>query len=365
MGDGDIRAGDSPSGRLKELDGWRAVSVLAVLVYHVTSFQHPRFLTAHPHLHGVVAHGGLLGVKVFFVISGFVICRLLLREEQRFGAISLRGFYLRRAFRILPPFAAYLAAVAILRLLGWIDQPWSAFFAAAAFLYDLNLFPPSWFVGHTWSLAIEEQFYLILPSLWLLTRKPWRVHVFPALFVFLVAWNIAAVFTGPSLIVPAVTRQGFACICWGVLMAIFESRARRIGAAVPGWIVALAAAVLLVRPVRTGGLAESLYEPLFVAPAIGLLLAHSLEHRGWLHSLLCSRPMQAAGLTSYGIYLWQQLFTAPKFDYASPSGRILGYLLPLLLVLIPLSYFFLEKPAIRLGRTLAGKSTRRAPGATA
>jgi peptidoglycan/LPS O-acetylase OafA/YrhL len=98
-----------------------------------------------------------------------------------------------------------------------------------------------------------------------------------------------------------------------------------------------------------------LFYGVFVPIGIGLVLMYSLERGKWLRAVLCSKPMQAIGLTSYGIYLWQQLFTAAPDRYTA-RGAALGYLLPALLVIIPVSYFFLEKPAMRMGRALSRRA---------
>src|ERR1017187_6506457 len=95
----------SDGSRLRELDGWRAISVLLVLRQHALVHQHGRMLSHHLYLAFVEHYIGGLAVKIFFVISGFVICRLLISEERHYGAASILGFYYRRVFRILPPFA--------------------------------------------------------------------------------------------------------------------------------------------------------------------------------------------------------------------------------------------------------------------
>src|SRR5207249_7673280 len=101
------------------------------------------------------------GVTVFFVISGFLITGLLMREQGRSGQISLKRFYLRRAFRILPAFYTYILLVMACGALGLVeikkyDAVWAALFTA-----DYREQP--WVLGHSWSLAVEEQFYLLWP----------------------------------------------------------------------------------------------------------------------------------------------------------------------------------------------------------
>src|SRR5580692_5069731 len=114
---------EGAEGRLRELDGWRAISVLLVIVHHVFSWQHPEVFSSHGRLFHLFRYCGPLGVKVFFVISGFVICRLLLLEEKRYGNVSLGAFYIRRAFRILPPLYFYLSIILLLTSLGLVVSP--------------------------------------------------------------------------------------------------------------------------------------------------------------------------------------------------------------------------------------------------
>src|SRR5882672_3127641 len=104
------------TGYLPTLDGWRAIAILAVLLDHATEYSslrdHPRLLA--------FTHAGPNGVSLFFAISGFLICSRLLEEYGSFGHISLGGFYIRRACRILPPAMFYLCAIAVLSALGLI-----------------------------------------------------------------------------------------------------------------------------------------------------------------------------------------------------------------------------------------------------
>jgi peptidoglycan/LPS O-acetylase OafA/YrhL len=350
----------SPQKRIRELDGWRAISVLLVILHHLFSIQFSGLVQHTYLLWHILGLAGFLGVDAFFVISGFVICRLLISEESQYGSPSLRGFYYRRIFRILPPLYVYLAAIALLIATGLIKERWTSLAIAAAFLTDVNVFPGSWFFGQTWSLAVEEQFYLIFPTLWILSPRRWRAFIFACVFLLCFAWNLLlAVSHQVNPAVDARTRVGFACICFGVLMAVHERHVRHFAARVPRSIVSLVALTLLVHPVPHGALNESLFSASFMPPAIGLILMHSLECGGWLRSFLCSRPIQAIGITSYGIYLWQQLFTAPVslYSWEAPASP---FFLSLLCVVVPLSYFFVEKPAIRFGKMLSKSAREKA-----
>lgn len=307
----------------------------------------------------IAQYAGPLGVETFFVISGFVICRMLIAEEQKTGWVSLKGFYLRRVFRILPALWLYLVTCGVLLILGWIRDRWIAFFWAALFLFDLSRVPMSWFFGHTWSLAIEEQFYIAFPSLWIVLRKSWRSRVFLALFFLCVLWNVEAVATSPHVVLVASGPPGFAGICCGVLIAIHEKRARSIAKLVPGFIVGLGGCVLLVRPITSFDWRSAIYESLVVPPVIALVLLFSLERGELLRRFLRSRIMQAIGVASYGIYLWQQLFTA-SMDRYSKGGAAIPWLWPVLMLVVAGSYFCIEKPAIRFGQSLSKRAKQNA-----
>src|ERR1700744_4523993 len=179
--------GESGRSFRPDIEGLRAVAIVAVLLCHAGV----PFLA-----------GGYVGVDVFFVISGFLITKLLLGEMDRTGTISLRGFYARRAKRLLPLSAVLLATVGVLSMIllsplrntevaGDIVSSalyvanWH--FAAQSVDYFAQGLEPSP-VLHLWSLAIEEQFYIVWPGLILLTTWIWRRRgrsVRPVLWVVL------------------------------------------------------------------------------------------------------------------------------------------------------------------------------------
>lgn len=345
------------SGRLRELDGWRAISVLLVVLAHASS-QHLRFvgfISRIPGAFGFIRFCGPLGVKTFFVISGFVICRLLIAEEARTGRISLKAFYYRRIFRILPPLYLYLGVLCLLFFFGLIHEHWKSILYAALFLRDVHIGAQTWFSGHTWSLAVEEQFYLTFPAALVMTPRRWRNRVFLGAFLACGMWNFSLVFSGWDSFISTDIRTGFACISFGVLMALHNERARRIANAVPWLVVALVAITLALHPVGMRTWKMAVYESLFVPPAIGILLLFSLDRGPWLRALLCSKPLQAIGITSYGIYLWQELFTGVMQNYSS-AGQVIPRLLPLLFVVVPLSYILIEKPAMHYGKLLSSRT---------
>lgn len=154
--------------RFSALDGMRCVAILAVIWHH----------SVDP-LQFMLLNRGFLGVDLFFVISGFLIVTLLLREQEARGDINLRNFYIRRALRIFPPYYAILAVLAIVYGFGKPADPSSGTFFALLPIY--LFYVSNWSLSHaanlgiTWSLATEEQFYLIWPPIqkWLRGKTVW------------------------------------------------------------------------------------------------------------------------------------------------------------------------------------------------
>jgi peptidoglycan/LPS O-acetylase OafA/YrhL len=144
--------------RIDSLDGLRALAVLLVFVGHVDQRGLP---------------GGYVGVEVFFVISGYLITALLLHEQRRTGAISLRHFYVRRMLRLWPALLLFVVVVAPISALDHIGEPAADGTAALLYLTDFwaNASEHFSLLLHTWSLAVEEQFYLVWPAVLVFALK--------------------------------------------------------------------------------------------------------------------------------------------------------------------------------------------------
>jgi peptidoglycan/LPS O-acetylase OafA/YrhL len=165
-----------------ELDGLRGIAVGLVLACHLGI--QLGFPWAEPL--------GALGVQLFFALSGFLITRLLVRELDASGTIELKRFYLRRAFRIFPAFYAFLAVVALLILRGLVtDTNWRSFAAAA--LYISNIRGSSVTLGHTWSLAVEEQFYALWPLTLTLIPAVRRRRITTQIILVFFSWRAVAI----------------------------------------------------------------------------------------------------------------------------------------------------------------------------
>jgi peptidoglycan/LPS O-acetylase OafA/YrhL len=175
-----------PDRRIPALDGYRGISILFVVVGHLVNYRYG----SNPHVDSRNTASVLAdwGVALFFVISGFIITRLVLSEYHTTGKFSIRAFYIRRAFRIIPPFYFYLIFIAVVSAWGIIQQRQTDIVAAAAFTCNFP-YPQwcDWFPGHSWTLAYEQQFYLILPLLFLISGSRFGIVV-TVLFIALTAF---------------------------------------------------------------------------------------------------------------------------------------------------------------------------------
>ena len=148
---------DTQPNRIPCLDGLRAISIGLVVVSHFIG-------TLGLQINTTV---GNLGVRVFFVISGFLITSILAAEFEKTSDLNLKKFYFRRTLRIFPAYYFYIAVIFLFTVLGFYDIPMSAFLAPLTYTSNY-LFPNVWELGHTWSLSVEEQFYLLFPGIFLI-----------------------------------------------------------------------------------------------------------------------------------------------------------------------------------------------------
>ncbi|CDX22057.1 Acyltransferase 3 [Mesorhizobium sp. ORS 3324] len=343
------------SARDIQLDTLRAVAVMMVLYAH--------FLAAGD------TYFGHLGVRLFFVLSGFLITRLLLeaRDAAQFATgPALRSFYARRIIRIFPPYFAMLAVV----WLTGLEQSrstlaWHALYLSNFWYARHNDWTP-WVLGHSWSLSIEEQFYLAWPLIILLAPRRRIEAITIGVICFSLAyrlyWPIAA---NPALardLLPPASMDALAC---GALLAVRRSR----GADMPRWMQlgwpALAAAFVLVDWSDPGPAVSAwawlhwmLREVLPLVPLVAIVAACSNGLGGRLGGLAELPPLLFLGRISYGVYLYHPILLAyavkaqpwlPLNVSQQGPGRFLvaG---AATLIAASLSWVFFEKPLNSLKR---------------
>ncbi|MBY0371928.1 acyltransferase [bacterium] len=332
------------------LDGLRALAVALVLLGHTTfeNYRPKEFAS--------------LGVHLFFVLSGFLITALLLRESEATGRIDLRAFFVRRVLRIFPAYYAFLGTLAALIGLGWItDVPWYSWAASALFV--ANIWGRGTAVGHTWSLSLEEQFYLAWPTLFLLLGSSTR-RLQAAIAGILAIW---------------VLRISAIALGWSDYEtgAVYMRPWFRFDSLILGCALALA-----YTPRGTWEVRRTPFSLVWVAP---LLVAWSVWAEKFflgrvlfttVQGLLCGafllalmdlqkRPAWARvfehattrwlAALSYPLYLWQQIFL-----YPAQRGILESFVLTFGVAAI--SYYGLERPILRKRRALSEARPSPQPG---
>ena len=325
---------------IPELDGLRAIAVLLVVTGHMnTDFW--RF-----------AFGGL-GVFIFFVLSGYLITSLALREEKETGALSFAGFYIRRTFRIFPLYYIVLAVYCML-IFGLGVQPQRRPLMSANMPYYLTYLQEIPFFrgrlltfGHSWSLGIEEKFYLLWPLvafLILRRRHNWRL---PGACILAVAATFSADCIAP-----------YASILIGCALALALEKdwARKLikGAGAAGAYVSATALILvhtLLIPHWDDKFGHLVYSVLVAVSLAFVLLVRTPINRG-----LGWAPLVFVGKVSYGVYLIHHLCV--NVGEAVMHHRIIPSWLVTIILSIGIAYLLhisVERPLIRIGRKLAAK----------
>jgi peptidoglycan/LPS O-acetylase OafA/YrhL len=334
------------------LDGLRAVAILAVLGFHFP---------------GPFVDGGFLGVDLFFVLSGFLITTLLYVEWEETGAIRLGAFYGRRALRLFPALAAYLiVGLLAVHLVGDADlEQRSQTGALSAAFYVANWVRVTHGIdslgvfNHTWSLSIEEQFYLVWPvMLWMLLRSGRTSRQIAGILTLalalsvawrLVLWdggaNFGRLYNGSDTHADP--------LILGCLLAVWRRKhsVRPTTLMVAVAALALGAAVVLAR-------ADAPYMFLGVltlfALACAVLIAavDQLGSAGRLVWLLSLPPLVLIGRLSYSLYLWHYLvYQLILRTVLTPKWQLLADIV-LSFLLAFLSYTYIERPFLRLKRHL-------------
>jgi peptidoglycan/LPS O-acetylase OafA/YrhL len=341
----------------ESLDGLRALSIVAVLLYH-----------CDVPLPGLLGARGYLGVSLFFAISGFLITTLLLREKQDLGAISLRHFYARRALRLFPLYYAVLAAFCLATLafdrhseagrVFWHHLPFFMFYMNN---WVIALGTTRVIFAASWSLATEEQFYLFWPSILAAVRRTSSATIVVCLVLvwtctiqILIAHGVVDWGAVPNRIAASVPSA----ICGGCLLALalHDPRAFSRLYRLLGWrgapVVALV--LLLVLPVLPG---EANPLPLVMVALLGSVVVRP-DHA--LKGLFQNPAARHVGRVSYGIYL---LFTlvlnvgTRLFHLQSPWLRF-AWTAPVTIGLATLTYRYYETPFLRLKARFSATTPR-------
>lgn len=337
-------------GHLPSLDGLRAISVVLVVIGHLTGTRNFPSLPGI-HLLGDIAH---LGVTVFFVISGFLITSLLMKEYARNGYVSLKLFYARRALRILPASLALIGVAATLSAAGFITL--HRYDLVTALTYTINFHPErSWWLGHLWSLAVEEQFYLLWPFAFAMLggRRSLTVALLAiamgpmaraASWYFLrgTIWRDAPMF-------PMVADS----LAIGCVLALqrrwFEQQSWYVGLFRPQWSLLLIGILFLFNRMHRYSVV-SIVGTTLINVCLAILIHRSMVRANDLFGRCLNwKPVVFVGVFSYSLYVWQQLFlnrASGAWVNAFPQNLFFAIAAGLA------SYLLLEKPLMSFRQRL-------------
>ncbi len=337
-----------------DIDGLRAFAILSVLIFHLN----PSWL-----------YGGFIGVDVFFVISGYLITRIIIRENQQ-ERFSFVNFYARRVKRIFPVLFFVLAVVAVIAVLSFPEVIYKTF--VTTFQYASAQFSNFFFAKeidyfaegndlqpllHTWSLAVEEQFYLVWPFLiflcYKLTKKPVRnsiLSVFFAVMTLSFFMGYVLAYTAPKYaFYMFFTRAWEFCIggifALDLIPNIKNKRANNL-TAVFGFVLMIASFIFI----REG---VDFVKGAVIVPVVGagLIIYTAQQDETWISRMLSFKPVVYIGLISYSMYLWHWpviVFYKQLFEVKELSYGISLILVVITVILSLISYYLIEQPARKM-----------------
>ena len=357
---------------LPTLDGWRTVAIALVLFAHASE----SLLNAIPiHLLTDLAglkRVGLIGVQLFFGLSGFLITTKLLDEEARHGRISLPAFYIRRSFRILPAALVFLSVIGLLSVAGLLNITVGRWFSTVFFAANYSWAEHSWYVGHFWSLAVEEHFYFLWPAAFLFLRaSSLRLALVVSLALAIALWRAldfkfqltgasAAVFWGRT----DIQADG---ILWGVSIAllyadpVWKGRLSQFFTAAANWpLLCLLLLALEAAPELNWKLSFLLISVKAILMPL-LILGTLIQSSNWPGRFLETPALRWVGRLSYSLYLWQQLFLVWSEDRVPGLAwlQIFPFNLLAVIACATLSLLLVETPLVALGHRVAKRVQRR------
>ena len=340
------------------LDGLRAVAILLVILSHA---------------HAPMFDGAFFGVDLFFVLSGYLITALLLKEMQATGRIDFWQFYRRRFYRLMPPLALFLAAYALIAPLVWpeLEDVYTDSLVSLLYLadYGIAFFDSPDTLLHMWSLSVEEHFYLVWPValLWLARRASpgqlWRSIA--VLFVLGWAWRVLWVLSGQEFyaVFFRFDTRTTGLLLGSLLAALVSDQPpllARLQQMLPR-LMWVPLAVPLLMALEWGDMGPLVWGLTVVEVAALVVLLAVLPGKGLIYDMLSAPSLVTIGKLSYGIYLWHYpVVRWLRAEFAWPVAVVLGFVLST--ALAALSFYTIERWALRRRDAMPPRS--RTPAAT-
>jgi len=331
-------------GRVKSLDGFRGIAIVLVVAAHLFGGVIPQNRPFASWTRGWVAGGGFVGVQMFFVLSGYLITGILLRELDSRGALNLLGFWFRRIRRLYPALLAVVFVYAgyaflVQHTIGGslgrhtivigaptLNDARAEVLNTLTYTMNLQLFGPGGWLGHTWSLAVEEQFYLLWPIVllagWLIARRP-AILAFAATGIILTIVGRQTTGMSPDRVYEVLRWDA---LLLGCALAVIVPRPIRFRGQNLLGIVGLA--VIILYSARQFDFAPQSYT--IVAAGAGAALVAALRWNWLAHPLL-----RYFGRISYSLYLWHVLLL--RFAWPGPVSFVVS------IAAADLSYRYVER----------------------
>lgn len=328
--------------QIPSLNGLRAISIVCVIISHIEL----------KNLHFKDAPGGQIGVNIFFIISGFLITLLLLKEQSSTGTVSLRNFYIRRSLRIFPVYYFLLLVYFVLQCFNVLQISTTSWIAALTYTkYFFIGGKFDWETGHTWSLSVEEHFYLIWPLVFVYLKNSRKIFAIVVIAII----PFVRLFTDVSVLHLFTRADALMVGCLFALyygdIVVFTKARSSAQICIPFITLALCLGIKKLLPIADADLKNHITLAFFgsygtitnICIACIIVIAINFENNIFF-KFLNYKPINWLGKLSYSIYLWQQLF------FSKHIGKLAS--LPINLICICtvaiISYYYLEIPFLKL-----------------
>jgi peptidoglycan/LPS O-acetylase OafA/YrhL len=322
----------------KQIDGLRAVAVIAVIAHHWVS---------KSYIHAHIIHWGAYGVDLFFVISGFLITGILIHEKKNDRTLlaNIKTFYIRRSLRIFPIYYLY---VFLLFCFNWPELKTSAI-SLTTYVFNLDMYFNGWsaipYIQHLWSLSVEEQFYLLWPLLLLssTTKKAYGYIILLLIVSFIISTSFFLF--SPFKEIKLFTPFSFISLCLGSILAFMKEEKIKIPYQTPAIILILAIFICFKSDLLPHFSGKNIIGYIIPFPSciFCLLVWKASEgYTGIGRILLENSILIFIGKISYGLYLYHLII--PYIFFENTSVLFISWNLGILFSIAVFSYYAIEKP---------------------